>query len=188
FKGCYYVKVSGMKAPSIAGKYFFKIFYTSTKQPYAQLANGSPAGLKAIWQAQGEDPLSGYANKYFEKYDTIPPENYPVLLVKGEVDPGYITGRVRYCGHSSYYYGYYYGSGVHTSGKVVAEGTAIDPVTNKPLTRKVSAVGYFLGQLPGQGENWKDRDTGSEGLYEIEGLAPGVYTLTAYAAGFVPRT
>ena len=29
---------------------------------------------------------------------------------------------------------------------------------------------------------------GSEGLYEIEGLAPGVYTLTAYAAGFVPRT
>ncbi|MEM3527083.1 MAG: carboxypeptidase-like regulatory domain-containing protein, partial [Candidatus Bathyarchaeia archaeon] len=148
--------------------------------------NGWPCEFQAPGQCV--DPLIGYVNKYFEKYDTIPPENYPVLLVKGEVDPGYITGRVRYCGHSSYYYGYYYGSGVHTSGKVVAEGTAIDPVTNKPLTRKVSAVGYFLGQLPGQGVDWKDRDTGSEGLYEIEGLAPGIYTLTAYAAGFVPRT
>lgn len=182
FQGCYYVKVNGMKAPSIAGKYFFKIFYTSTKQPYG-------TGLPVAWQQQGNDPVSGYANNYFEKYDTFWPENYPVLLVKGEVDPGFIAGTVRYCGHSSYYYGYYYGSGVHTSGKVVAEGTAIDPVTNKPLTRKVSAVGYFLGELPGQDNiGWKDRGTGSEGYYEIEGLAPGVYTLTAYAAGFVPRT
>ncbi|MGQ9543430.1 MAG: carboxypeptidase-like regulatory domain-containing protein [Candidatus Bathyarchaeia archaeon] len=185
FAGCYQIKINNMKAPSIAGKYFFKIFYTSTKQPYNSTAL---EGLLPVWQQQGKDPLSGYANNYFEKYDTFWPENYPVLLVKGEVDPGYITGTVRYCGHSSYYYGYYYGSGVHTSGKVVAEGTAIDPVTNQPLNRKVTAWGFFLGELPGQEEDLKDRDKGSEGRYEIEGLAPGIYTLTAYAAGFVPRT
>ena len=202
FQGCYRIKIMSMKSPTCAGKYFFKVFYTSTNQPYKDLGivtKTSPltiGGWPDQWQTPdspyGEsyvnDPLSGYLNGYFEKYDTFYPENYPVLLVKGEVDPGYITGTVRYCGHSQYYYGYYYGSGVHTSGKVVAEGTAIDPITNQPTGRKVCAVGWYLGQLPGQGPPWKDRGTGSEGLYEIEGLAPGVYTLTAYAAGFVPRT
>jgi len=195
FAGCYHLGIFGMKAPTCAGKYFFKIFYTSTEEPTSLLTmNGWPA----IWQAPNppapytdvfnHDPLSGYLNGWFEKYDTFFPENYPVLLVKGEVDPGYISGTVRYCGHSQYYYGYYYGSGVHTSGKVFAEGTALDPVTNEPTGRPVCGVGYFLGELPGQGEDWKDRQMGSEGYYEIEGLAAGIYTLTAYAAGFVPRT
>ena len=196
FQGCYRIKIMNMKAPSCAGKQFFKIFYTSTKEPSATLTGdattGWPDNLQAYDSPWGQvydfDPLIGYLNGFFEKYDTFYPENYPVLLVKGEVDPGYITGTVRYCGHSQYYYGYYYGSGVHTSGKVVAEGTAIDPVTNEPTDRPVCGVGYFLGELPGQGEDWKDRETGSEGFYEIEGLAAGVYTLTAYAAGFVPRT
>ncbi|MBS7622325.1 carboxypeptidase regulatory-like domain-containing protein [Candidatus Bathyarchaeota archaeon] len=211
FAGCYRVKILNMKAPSYAGKYFFKIFYTSTYQPFASMGiqawiteggaatssvYGTSGGWPDLWQAPdspyGEvynfDPWIGYLNGYFEKYDTFYPENYPVILVKGEVDPGYISGTVRYGGHSQYYYGTYYGDGVHTSGKVVAEGTALDPITNQPTGRPVSATGWFLGQLPGQGEDWKDRDTGSAGYYEIEGLAPGIYTLTAYAAGFVPRT
>jgi len=205
FAGCYRIKIRDMKAPSCAGKYFFKVFYTSTNQPFNSLnimqPNSSPiygfeGGWPDLWQmpdspygeAYINDPWSGYLNGYFEKYDTIPPENYPVLLVKGEAEPGYISGTVRYSGHSQYYYGTYYGDGVHTSGKVVAEGTAIDPKTNEPTGRPVCATGYFLGEVPGQGQPFLDRGTGSQGLYEIEGLAPGIYTLTAYAAGFVPRT
>jgi hypothetical protein len=224
FAGCYRIKILNMKAPSCAGKYFFKLFYTSTDQPMASIGitpwtqTGGVAtssiydtrgGWPALWQAPAPpagsttpwspspgvivpgteaDPWAGYLNGYFEKYDSFWPENYPVVLVKGEVDPGYISGTVRYCGHSQYYYGSYYGAGVATSGKVIAEGTAIDPITNQPLGTSVCGVGWFLGELPGQGTPWKDRGTGSEGLYEIEGLAPGIYTLTAYAAGFVPRT
>jgi len=206
FAGCYRIKVLSMKAPSCAGKYFFKVFYTSTLQPYASIGitqsapgssiYGTIGGWPSAWQVPNSpygstyhlDPWAGYFNNHFEKYDTFWPENYPVILVKGEIDPGYISGTVRYCGHSQYYYGSYYGSGVHTSGKVIAEGTAIDPITNQPIGRQVCAVGWFLGQLPGQDESWKDRQTGSEGFYEVEGLAPGIYTLTAYAAGFVPRT
>jgi len=207
FQGCYRIKVLSMKAPTCAGKYFFKVFYTSTFQPFASMGisawtnnaaatsatskvYGTKAGWPELWQGNGDiyDPWNGYLNEIYEKYDTFDPENYPVILVKGEIDPGYIAGTVRYCGHSQYYYGSYYGAGVHTSGKVVAEGTAIDPVTGQPISRQVCAAGWFLGQLPGQGEWWKDRQTGSEGYYQIEGLAPGIYTLTAYAAGFVPRT
>ncbi|MBS7650377.1 MAG: carboxypeptidase-like regulatory domain-containing protein [Candidatus Bathyarchaeia archaeon] len=145
FKGCYEVVAYGVKAPSCSGKYFFKIFYTS-----------------------------GYVNGVWENYTSFPPENYPVILVKGEVDPGYISGRVRYGGHSQYYYGYYYGSGVRAPGMVIANGTAIDPLTNKPTGRRVCGVGYF--------------NMTSEGFYEIEGLAPGIYSLTAYAEGFEPKT
>ena len=206
FQGCYRIKVMSMKAPLCAGKYFFKVFYTSTNQPFAQMGitepqtssvygtlGGWPVGWQEPSYASAADnypnnPWLGYLNGYYEKYDTFEPENYPVILVKGEIDPGYIQGTVRYCGHSQYYYGSYYGAGVHTSGKVFAEGTALDPVTGQPTSRQVCAVGWYLGQLPGQGEWWKDRQTGSEGFYEIEGLAPGIYTLTAYAAGFVPRT
>jgi hypothetical protein len=225
--GTYRIKIHDMKAPTTAGKYFFKIFYTGSFQPFASMSIMQPNNADAtaqsntIWGDLGgwpdswqgpdspwplvdvvapagadgngdpsyvNDPWSGYLNGHWEVFDTFPPENYPVLLVKGEVDPGYISGTVRYSGHSQYYYGQFYGEGVDTSGKVVAEGTALDPITNEPTGRPVSAVGWFLGELPGQGEDWKDRDIGSHGFYEVEGVASGVYTLTAYAAGFVPRT
>ncbi|MEM4250958.1 MAG: carboxypeptidase-like regulatory domain-containing protein, partial [Candidatus Bathyarchaeia archaeon] len=143
--GMYEIIAYDVKAPSCAGRYFFKVFYTKT-----------------------------LLFDLYEQYESIPPENYPQLVVKGEVDPGYITGRIRYQGHSSYYYGYYYGSGIHAAGKVWANGTALDPVTNQPTGRTVCGVGYF--------------NATAEGYYEIEGLAPGIYTLTACAAGFVPRT
>jgi len=226
--GCYRVKIHDMKAPTCAGKYFFKTFYTGSFQPFASMNILQPPNADAaaqqntiwgdlggwpdVWQGTDStwpdvdnnpgdgapdncgdapyvnDPWSGYLNGYWEVFDTFPPENYPVILVKGEIDPGYISGTVRYCGHSQYYYGQFYGEGVDTSGKVVAEGTALDPITNEPTGRPVCAVGWFLGELPGQGDNWKDRALGSHGFYEVEGVASGVYTLTAYAAGFVPRT
>jgi hypothetical protein len=143
--GTYEIVAFDMKAPSCAGKYFFKVFYTKT-----------------------------LLYDIYEQYESFPPENYPQLVVKGEVDPGYITGTVRYAGHSSYYYGNYYGDGVYSPGYVFANGTALDPVTNQPTGRSVCGWGWF--------------NATAEGYYEIEGLAPGVYTLTACAAGFVPRT
>ncbi len=144
--GMYEIIAYDIQAPTTAGKYFFKVFYTKNLLP----------------------------SDLYEQYESFPPENYPELVVKGEVDPGYITGTVRYAGHSSYYYGSYYGLGVNTPGKVFANGTALDPVTGQPTGRSVSGVGYF--------------NATADGYYEIEGLAPGVYTLTACAAGFVPTT
>jgi len=138
FEGCYWVWAGGLKAPSCAGKHFFKIFI---------------------------DQDGTYV-------ESIPCENYPLLLVKGELDPGYIQGRILYGG--SWNYGYEYGRPIWKPGRVVAEGKAIDPVTNEPTGRKVCAVGYF--------------NATANGYYEIEGLAPGIYKLTAEAAGFPPVT
>jgi len=144
FDGCYWVWVGGLTAPSCAGKYFFKILYTNPDWP------ASP----------------------WESYISFPAPNYPTLIVKGELDPGYISGYILYGG--SYYYGYYYGDRIWKPGRVRAEGEAIDPITNEPTGRKVCGVGYFNGS--------------AEGFYEIEGLAPGIYTLTAEAEGFPPVT
>jgi len=144
FDGCYWVWVGGLKAPSIAGKYFFKVFYTDYLWP----------------------------NWPFVSYTSFQPENYPTLVVKGELDPGYISGHILYSG--SYYFGYYYGKGIEKPGRVIAEGEAIDPVTNEPTGRKVMAWGFF--------------NASARGFYEIEGVAPGIYTITAEAAGFPPVT
>jgi len=149
FAGCYWVWIGGLTAPSIAGKYFFKIFSTDPTWPYFP----------------------------WEWYISFPPQNYPTLIVKGELDPGYISGRILYGG--SYYYGYFYGDPILKPGRVIAEGEAIDPVTNEPTGRHVMAWGYFNGSRTGGS---------ADGFYEIEGLAPGIYTLTAEAEGFPPVT
>jgi len=144
FAGCYWVWIGGLTAPSCAGKYFFKIFSTDPAWPYYP----------------------------WEWYISFPPQNYPTLIVKGELDPGFISGRILYGG--SFNYGGYYGDPITKPGRVTAEGEAIDPVTNEPTGRKVCGVGYF--------------NASAEGFYEIEGLAPGIYTLTAEAEGFPPVT
>ena len=111
FAGCYRIKILNMKAPTCVGKYFFKIFYTSTNQPAASIGilpwqadgtlttstiYGTKGGWPNLWQEPNPpnppystaspftiDPWSGYLNNYFEKFDTFEPENYPVILVKG---------------------------------------------------------------------------------------------------------
>ena len=138
----YYVRINQMKAPFVAGRYFFKMF------------------LDDHYPVRSSTP-SDYVNS------TMPMENWPILLVKGEVDPGMISGTVR---HGDVATRALYGQSINLPGKVRAVGFATDPLTGELTGRAVEARGYFNGS--------------AQGHYEIEGVAPGVYDIFASAAGF----
>jgi len=133
FPYTFYVRIFSIKAPIIAGRYFFKIFMLHQ--------SGSTA------------------------YTSIGSAKFPTLVVKGEVDPAYISGTILYGG--SYYYGYYFGQPIDVPGRVVATGMT-------PDSRVVRGMAYF--------------NSTAKGKYTIYGLAPGTYNLTASAAGFPPVT
>jgi hypothetical protein len=139
----YYVRINQMRAPEVAGRYFFKMF----------LDNHFPL------HRQGNFPQ--LINS------TMPMENWPVLLVKGEVDPAIIYGTVRY---GDLWNPNFYGLPLNLPGVIKAIGTATDPVTGESTGRRVEAWGYF--------------NATSKGHFEIEGVAPGIYNLYASAAGF----
>ena len=128
--GWHLVKIFDLKAPSIAGRYFFKIFTRLLGSPFET---------------------------------SIGATNFPTLVVKDELNPAYISGRVLYGGNE--YYGYHYGLPVNVPGKVVAEGVT-------PQGRIVKAQAYF--------------NSSANGYYTIYGVALGTYNLTASAAGFPP--
>ena len=152
----YYVRINGVTAPTIAGKYFFKMWMDPTStNPYNPMS--------------GTVPPHGY---------WVPTQNWPVLLVKGELDPAIITGTIRYGGYNSSLYG----QPIMEAGMVTAVMTTkLDPYTGAQLTGPLTnAVGYFNGTTgsiatPG---------LGSDGHYEVEGVAPGIYNLYASAAGY----
>ena len=144
----YYVRINAVLAPFIAGTYFFKMYLYSTA------------------------PESGELNTTW-----VPTQNWPLLLVKGEVDPAVITGTVRY----GTYNPTLNGAPVEEAGKVIAHmRTELDPYTGAQLKSCPSialsvpgctdAVGYFNATAGGH--------------YEIEGVAPGIYDLYAEAAGY----
>jgi len=132
----YYVRINQVSAPKIAGKYFFKI----------ALSNSSDVLLASS--------------------DMIPTQNWPVLLVKGEVDPAIIWGTIRYGGWNTTLYG----QPIRLPGRVRAVGIADDPYTGRPTGRRVEAGGYF--------------NHTAQGHYEVEGVAPGTYDIYASAAGY----
>lgn len=140
FDNWYYIRINQMKAPFTAGRYFFKMFLNDSYPVH----NGASAKLIA---------------------GTVPMENWPVLLVKGEVDPAIISGTLMYGDLNSALYG----KRINLPGMVRAVGTANDPLTNEPTGRAVEARGYF--------------NATAQGHYEIEGVAPGVYDIYASAAG-----
>ncbi len=139
----YYVRINQMKAPHVAGRYFFKMF----------LDSHFPV------RKQGALP------KLIDS--TMPMENWPVLLVKGEVDPGIITGTVRYGDLSN---PAFYGLPLNLPGRIRAVGVAVDPYTGISTGRGLEARGYF--------------NASSQGHFEVEGVAPGIYDLYGSAAGF----
>jgi hypothetical protein len=140
FDNWYYVRVNQMKAPFVAGRYFFKMFLNDSYP----IHDGTSPSLIA---------------------GTMPMENWPVLLVKGEVDPAIISGTLRYGDLNSELYG----QPISLAGVVKAVGIANDPATNQPTGRPVEAHGYF--------------NSTTNGHYEIEGVASGLYDIYASAAG-----
>jgi hypothetical protein len=96
----------------------------------------------------------------------FPYQNWPVVLVKGEIDPAIITGTLRYGGWNTTLYG----QAITLPGRVRAVGIADDPYTGKSTGRPVEARGYL--------------DAAWNGHYEVEGVAPGVYDVYASAAGY----
>jgi hypothetical protein len=141
WKEHYYIRINQLRAPDIAGRYLFKIFLG------------------------GHYPVKKQGNPLVNS--TMPVENWPVLLVKAELDPAIIYGTLRYGEFAS---PVLYGEPIRVPGMIRAVGTAIDPITNEPTNRRVEARGYFNGS--------------SGGHFEIEGVAPGIYDIFASAAGF----
>src|SRR5208282_3625501 len=147
-------------------------------------------------------------------------QNWPVLLVKAEIDPAIITGTVRYGGYNSTLYG----QAIGEAGQVWAHmEDKIDPYTGQQITMCPAigqpmvpgcndARGYFNGTVLNFGINSPTgigatidpsqcagpntpatfptssptgaNVCGAQGHYEVEGVAPGVYTIYAEAAGF----
>ena len=143
FDNWYYVRIDNMNAPFVAGRYFFKMF------------------LNDSYPTHSATPTSGISS-------TVPMENWPVLLVKGEVDPAIVSGTLRYGDLNDTLYG----QPIKLPGFVTAVGIANDPLTNQPTGRPVEARGYFNATATGH--------------YEVEGIAPGTYDIYAQAAG-IPR-
>jgi hypothetical protein len=159
----YYVRVNGVTAPSIAGRYFFKMWLGGLdgSSTTAQYYLGGEEGVNPTPYSNGIQPSQ-----------FIPTENWPVMLVKGEVDPAIITGTIRYAGYNQTLYS----QPLAEAGKVYAKMTTrIDPYTgqSRPDLPLVDAVGYF--------------NATAHGHYEVEGIAPGVYDLYSSAMGY-PQT
>ena len=150
----YYVRINGVLAPSVAGRYFFKILLEG--------ATPSICGEEGTGTGAGGLPRGSCS-------EFIPTENWPVMLVKGEIDPAILTGTIRYAGYNATLYGQPIGE----AGRVWAKmSMRIDPYTGqqRPDLPTIDAIGYF--------------NATADGHYEVEGLAPGVYDIDAEAAGY----
>ena len=120
----YYVRVNQLRAPVIAGRYFFKMFLDDH---YPVKEQGSPNLINS----------------------TIPMENWPVLLVKADPDPAIIHGTIRYGGSANVGL---YGQPIRLAGRVRAVGNAIDRKMEKSSGKPVEARGYFNASSRGHFE------------------------------------
>lgn len=146
----YYVRINGVSAPSVAGRYFFKMALSGGSDYFGV----GPTG-------------SGYG--YYGPFVWVPPQNWPVMLVKGETDPAIITGTLRYAGYNATLYSQPIGE----AGRVWAQMTTrLDPYTGqqRPDLPMVDGQAFV--------------NATAHGHYELEGLAPGVYDVYAEAAGY----
>jgi len=186
----YYIRINDVGAPMIAGKYFFKMFLWDSNSfsfSYQMVVPGSwdvasnivthanqacTSGVITNPEGNADNPAGGtcWIQSSQPTALTFPVENWPVLLVKGEVDPGIVYGTIRYGTFNQTLYG----DPINFPGMVDMVGTAIDPYQPGQVStgRPVQARGYF--------------NASAAGHYEVEGVAPGVYTIYAQAAGY-PR-
>ncbi len=146
----YYLALNDVVAPAVSGRYFFKVGFKSPNMTI----NTASGGREQYF-------LDG--SQYFEFMDI---RNWPVLTVKGEVDPAIITGFIKFGGWNTTLYG----QNVTLSGRVRAVGIADNPYTGASLNKPVEARGYF--------------NQTAKGHYEVEGVAPGTYDIYASCAGY----
>ncbi len=165
----YYVRINGVTAPNVAGSYFFKTLLWGDSG-YLAGPEGTASSTCALYTKGSScipNPPPGEAPTQF-----IPTQNWPSLLVKGEVDPATVTGTLNYGSYNVLLNG----QPVQEAGTVYAKMTTrIDPATGqqRPDLPTIDAVTYF--------------NATSQGNFEIDGLAPGVYDFYASAAGY-PET
>src|SRR5208283_2845115 len=178
----YYFRINGVTAPTVAGRYFFKILlqgdsnYLAGQEGTAAFNStcSFPVGLTQI----GEFPPTTLFNLAEAPSQFIPTQNWPVLLVKGEIDPAIVTGTVRYAGYNSTLYGQPIGE----AGRAYAHmEDKIDPYTGQQITM-CPAIGQ--PPVPGCTDAMGYFNATATGHYEVEGVAPGVYTIYTQAAGF----
>jgi hypothetical protein len=156
----YYVRINGVTAPSTAGRYFFKMALYTGDDFYGvgpTLAGSAAPSLISV------GPVTP------GPFVWVPPQNWPVMLVKGETDPAIMTGTLRYAGYNSTLYQ----QPIAEAGKVWAHMTMrIDPYTGaqRPDLATIDGQAYV--------------NATANGHYELEGLAPGVYDIYAEAAGY----
>jgi hypothetical protein len=157
----YYLRINGVTAPSTAGRYFFKMALYSANDYY-----GVGPSLAGEHTKPGTLPLVP------APFVWVPPQNWPVMLVKGETDPAIVTGTLRYAGYNATLYQ----QPIAEAGKVWAHMTMrLDPYTGqqRPDLPTIDGQAYV--------------NATANGHYELEGLAPGVYDVYAEAAGY-PQT
>ncbi|MGP8068590.1 MAG: DUF4365 domain-containing protein [Candidatus Bathyarchaeia archaeon] len=151
----YYVRLKHVTAPQISGKYFFKIALLQR--------NGEPVPRSKRYVTTSTD--LGVRRSSFVRSD-----NWPILVVKGEVTPSIITGTLRYGDLAS---PPLRGGPIKEAGRVYARMTnRLDPYTSqeRPDLPRIDAVGYF--------------SPAALGHYELHGVAPGIYDIYAQAAGY----
>ncbi len=169
----WYIRLNQVIAPKIAGRYFFKVFLENAQNEAMHWPGGyAPATVFPASTSGNQDGAASTAGGGRTPMGatavTVPVQNWPVLLVKGEIDPAIVIGTLRYGTFNTTIYG----RAIDLPGRVRLVGNAIDPYDPKRpvLARKVEARGYF--------------NASARGHFEVEGVAPGVYDILASAAGY----
>jgi tetratricopeptide (TPR) repeat protein len=146
-----YIRAKGVTAPSIAGRYFFKI----------ALHEGGESSMS-------KTEITPLAEQDGRALHFIPMENWPVISVKGEVTPATISGTIRRAQD-----GLTIGAPIQRAGKVWAKMTMrLDPYTSqqRPDLPKVHAVGYFNATAQGHYEV----EGLAAGIYDLYASAAGL--------------
>jgi hypothetical protein len=121
----YYLRVNGVIAPSIVGRYFFKMIFRFGNETFLRYpADSSPSFM------------------------SMPLQNWPILLVTGDFDPAVITGTIRFgSSNMSLYW-----QGIPLPGRVRALGAITDPVTGEATGRSIEGRGYYNASAGGHYE------------------------------------
>lgn len=159
----YYIRIRQVTTPTISGKYFFKIALTNRAN-----VTSIPSGNKIDSTELG-----------IESREFLSSKHWPELIVSGELHPAFITGTICYGDQAS---STLRGKPLEEAGRVYAHmETKIDPYTGQQITM---CPAFGQPTVPGCTDSVGYFSASSKGRYEMVGVAPGVYTIYAQAAGF----